>query len=64
MKKNNTWMTVATLVLGIAALVLILVSIFNENSSNMVLTAGLACAVLGCLLNVVRFVQNRKPTNR
>ena len=64
MKKNNTWMTVATLVLGIAALVLILISIFNENSSNTVLTAGLACAVLGCLLNVIRFVKNRKAGNR
>ena len=64
MKKNNTWMTVVTLVLGIAALVLILVSIFNENSSNTVLTAGLACAVLGCLLNVIRFMQNRKAENR
>ena len=64
MKKNNTWMTVVTLILGIAALVLILVSIFNENSSNTILTAGLACAVLGCLLNVIRFVKNRKAGNR
>ena len=64
MKKNNSWMTVVTLILGIAALVLILVSIFNENSSNTVLTAGLACAVLGCLLNVIRFMQNRKAENR
>ena len=60
MKKNNTWMNVVTLILGIAALVLILVSIFNENSSRAVLTAGLACAVLGGLLNVIRFVQNKK----
>ena len=63
MKKNNTWMTVVTLILGIAALVLILVSIFNENSSNTILTAGLACAVLGCLLNVIRFMQNRQAEN-
>ena len=60
MKKNNTWMTVATLVLGIAALVLILISILNKNASNTVLAAGLACAVLGGLLNVIRFVQNKK----
>ena len=60
MKKNNTWMTVITLILGIAALVLILISILNENASRTVLTAGLACAVLGGLLNVIRFVQNKK----
>ena len=60
MKKNNTWMNVVTLILGIAALVLILISVFNENSSSAVLTAGLACAVLGVLLNVIRFVQNKK----
>ena len=60
MKKNNTWLNVVTLILGIAALVLILVSVFNENSSSAVLTAGLACSILGGLLNVIRFVQNKK----
>ena len=63
MKKNNTWMTVATLVLGIAALVLILISILNENASRTVLAAGLACTALGCCLNLVRLVQNKKAEN-
>ena len=60
MKKNNTWMNAVTLILGIAALALILISILNENASRTVLAAGLACAVLGGLLNVIRFVQNKK----
>ena len=64
MKKNNTWMTVATLVLGIAALVLILISILNENASRTVLTAGLACTALGCGLNLIRLLQNKKAENR
>ena len=58
--RKNTLHTVITLVLGVTGLALVLVSVFNENISRWVLTAGMACIALGALLNSLRLFRQKK----
>ena len=53
-KRNDTWMTVTSLVLGIIGLALILVSVFDSGAQRSVLTIGLLFIVAGNVLNVIR----------
>ena len=58
--RKNTLHTVITLVLGVTGLALVLVSVFNENISRWVLTAGMACIALGTVLNSLRLFRRKK----
>lgn len=59
-KLYKTSMTIATLVLGIAGIVFILVSILDENASRTFLTLGLLFVALGNVLNLIRVHRKEK----
>ena len=59
-KLYKTSMTIATLVLGIAGIVFILVSIFDENASRTFLNLGLLFVALGCILTFIRMHRKEK----
>lgn len=63
-KTINTWMNIIGLVLGIAGIVLILVSVFDETAGNAVLILGLLAVALGTVLNIFRMRQDRKAGNQ
>ena len=51
---------VIALVLGLAGLVLIMISVFHMETSNWILIAGLACICVGNVLNFIRMAKSRK----
>ena len=55
-KMINTWMNIIGLVLGIAGIVLILISVFDETAGNTV--------ALGSVINIFRMRQSRKAGNQ
>ena len=59
-KLYKTSMTIATLVLGIAGIVFILVSILDENASRTFLNLGLLFVALGNVLNLIRIHRKEK----
>ena len=63
-KMINTWMNIIGLVLGIAGIVLILISVFDETAGNTVLILGLLAVALGSVINTFRMRQNRKAGNQ
>ena len=63
-KTINTWMNIIGLVLGIAGIVLILISVFDETAGNTVLIIGLLAVALGTVINIFRMRQNRKAGNQ
>ncbi len=63
-KMINTWMNIIGLVLGIAGIVLILISVFDETAGNTVLILGLLAVALGTVINIFRMRQNRKAGNQ
>lgn len=63
-KMINTWMNIIGLVLGIAGIVLILISVFDETAGNTVLILGLLAVALGSVINIFRMRQNRKAGNQ
>lgn len=63
-KMINTWMNIIGLVLGIAGIVLILISVFDETAGNTALILGLLAVALGSVINIFRMRQNRKAGNQ
>ncbi len=63
-KSRNTLLMIASAGLGLAALVLILISVFGSSETNWVLTAGLFCVALGTLINIIRLMLNKKNGRR
>ena len=63
-KTINTWMNIIGLVLGVAGIVLILISVFDETAGNTVLILGLLAVALGSVINIFRMRQNRKAGNQ
>lgn len=59
-KLYKTSMMIATLVLGIAGIVFILVSVFDENASRTFLNLGLLFVALGCILTFIRMFRKKK----
>ena len=59
-KLYKTSMTIATLVLGIAGIIFILVSIFDENASRTFLNLGMLFALFGNILNLIRIHRKEK----
>ncbi len=59
-KETNKILLVISAMLGVAALVLIVISIVGEFKSNWVLTAGLGCVVLGSLINIISMMKKKK----
>ncbi|MBR6088906.1 MAG: hypothetical protein IKP86_03160 [Anaerolineaceae bacterium] len=55
-KTMNTILTIAAALLGIAGLVLLLISIFSEHQT---LLPGMLCVVLGTLCNLIRMQQQK-----
>ena len=53
-KTQDKLFMIVTLLLGIAGLALILASVFMEDEPRWVLTAGMACVVVGTILNMVK----------
>ena len=58
--KTNTLPLIISIILAAAAVVLILLSIFGDFKTNWVLNAGLGCAALGCFINVINIIKNKK----
>ena len=63
-KMINTWMNIIGLVLGIAGIVLILISVFDETAGNTALILGLLAVALGSVINIFRMRQSRKAGNQ
>ena len=63
-KMINTWMNIIGLVFGIAGIVLILISVFDETAGNTVLILGLLAVALGTVINIFRMRQDRKAGNQ
>ena len=58
-KETNAMLLIISAILGVAALVLIVVSIVGEFKTNWVLAAGLGCVALGSLINFIK-IKNKK----
>lgn len=58
--KQNKLLMIISVVLAVAALTLIIISIVGHFESNWVLTAGLACVVLGSILNLIQIRKKDK----
>lgn len=56
-KTLNTVLTIAGIALGGAGLIIILLSIFTETNT---LKWGMLCVALGCILNFIRMLWNKK----
>lgn len=50
----NILLVIASLSLAIAGLIFVVISIFGENASSWILPAGLFCAILSNLFNIIR----------
>ena len=59
-KETNTMLLIISAILGVAALVLIVVSIVGEFKTNWVLAAGLGCAALGSLITSISIIKDKK----
>ena len=59
-KETNKMLLIISAILGVAALILIVISIIGEFKSNWVLAAGLGCVVLGSLINNISMIKNKK----
>lgn len=58
-KETNKILLLISTILGVAALILIVISIIGEFKTNWVLNAGLGCVVLGNLINVISIIKNK-----
>ncbi len=56
----NMLVIIFSLVLGIAGLIFIMVSAFNNDAPGWVLVAGLGCISVGNLINFIRIGKNKK----
>ena len=52
--KQNPWLRIP------ATIVLILISVFNENASAWVLNSGLLCLAVATVLNMIQMCKNKK----
>ena len=59
-KETNGTLLIISVLLGVAALILIVISIVGEFKTTWVLAAGLGCVALGSLLNIISMIKNRK----
>ena len=59
-KETNKMLLIISAILGVAALILIAISIVGKFKSNWVLAAGLGCVVLGSLINIISMIKNKK----
>ena len=60
MKRTNKMLLIISAVLGVAALILIVISIAGDFKTNWVLAAGLGCAAFGSLINVISMIKNKR----
>ena len=59
-KDRNKILLVISAILGVAAIILIVISIVGKFKTNWVLAAGLGCAALGSLINTISIIKNKK----
>ena len=59
-KDTNKTLLIISAILGVAALILIVISIVGEFKTNWVLVAGLGCVALGSLINTISIIKNKK----
>ncbi len=59
-KETSKMLMIISAILGVAALILIVVSIVGDFKTNWVLTAGLGCIVLGSLINIINMIRKKK----
>ena len=60
MKLQTKTLLVISALLGIAAVILIVISMIGQFETNWVLAAGLGCVALGSLINFISIFKNRK----
>ena len=58
--KQNPWLRIPAMCLALAAIVLILISVFNKNASAWVLNSGLLCLAVATVLNMIQMCKNKK----
>lgn len=59
-KGTNKKLLIISVILGVVALILIVISIVGEFKTNWVLTAGLGCVALGSLINIINIIKNKE----
>ena len=59
-KETNKMLLIISAILGVAALILIVLSIVGDFKTNWVLAAGLGCIALGSLINFINMIKNKK----
>lgn len=59
-KDTNKTLMIISAILGVAALILIVISIVGEFKTNWVLVAGLGCVAIGSLINTISMIKNKK----
>lgn len=59
-KEANKTLLISSVILGLAAIILITVSILGQFKTNWVLIAGLSCIVLGNIINVIAIIKSKK----
>ena len=59
-KLQTKTLLVISALLGIAAVILIVISMIGQFETNWVLAAGLGCVALGSLINFISIFKNRK----
>ena len=59
-KDTNKTLMIISAILGMAALILIVISIVGEFKTNWVLVAGLGCVAIGSLINTISMIKNKK----
>ena len=57
---TNKMLMIISAILGVAALILIVVSIVGDFTTNWVLAAGLGCVALGSLINIIGMIKKKK----
>ena len=58
-KLCNRLLIIANVGLEIAALIFILIAIFNKTKYGWILPAGLFCGILGTLFNIIHFASKK-----
>jgi hypothetical protein len=59
-KDTNKTLMIISAILGVAALILIVISIVGEFKTNWVLVTGLGCVAIGSLINTISTIKNKK----
>ena len=58
--KQDPWLRIPAMCLALAAIVLILISVFNDAAPDWVLTSGMACMAVAVIPNMIQLCRLKK----